>query len=152
MPFKLMSADTSVFTTFYFGAITNKEAVTRGAAPHFQFLFRSSWGLSRPNLGRYNSFLRHGKWTHKPFDKNDREKRVGLISLSKLTRTEADGVVLDVRATALLDPTPFSAARPAALRRSDWARLPAPGVLRRKLEAIGHKLTFRTSSCGSRKL
>lgn len=73
----LMPVDTSVFTTFYFGVLTNKEAVlSRRERPHFQFLFRSSWGLSRKDLGVYNYSMRLGRWSHKPYDRDDPAKRV----------------------------------------------------------------------------
>lgn len=75
----LISVDTSVFTTFYFGVLTNRDEVLAGRDyPNFQFLFRSSWGLSRRDLGIYNHLLRNGVWSHKPYDRDDPAKRVGL--------------------------------------------------------------------------
>lgn len=69
--------DTSVFTTFYVGALTNAERVkSRCETPHFEILFRVSYGCSRSELEAYNENIRLGRWKNKPFDKDDPFKRV----------------------------------------------------------------------------
>lgn len=76
--------DTSVFTTFYLGVLTNREAVyQRRHAPHFEILFRVSYGLNRDQLELYNDQLRLGRWASKPFDKDDPWKRVSLSFLGE---------------------------------------------------------------------
>ncbi|KAL1408220.1 hypothetical protein Q8F55_005026 [Vanrija albida] len=72
-----LRVDTSVFTTFYLGVLTNREAVfQRRHTPHFEILFRVSYGLNRDQLEQYNDQLRLGRWASKPFDKDDPWKRV----------------------------------------------------------------------------
>lgn len=69
--------DTSVFTTFYVGVLTNAERVkSRCETPHFEILFRVSYGCSRDELEVYNENIRLGRWRNKPFDKDDVLKRV----------------------------------------------------------------------------
>lgn len=75
---RLMAVDTSVFTTFYIGVLTNRDRVlAKTDNPHYQFLFRSSWGLTRQELGQYNAFMHKGEWDFKPYDRDDPAKRVG---------------------------------------------------------------------------
>ncbi|WOO77589.1 DNA ligase 1 [Vanrija pseudolonga] len=77
-----LRVDTSVFTTFYLGVLTNREDVyKRRHAPYFEILFRVSYGLNRDQLELYNDQLRLGRWASKPFDKDDPWKR-RLIGLS----------------------------------------------------------------------
>lgn len=79
--FRLTAVDTSVFTTFYFGVLTNKEEVlARREYPNIQYLFRSSWGLSRKELCEYNSNMRSRRWDYKPYDRNDPAKRVCYLA------------------------------------------------------------------------
>ncbi len=83
----LTPVDTSVFTTFYLGTLTNREGVTKHRqVPHFEFLFAASYGMTRAQLELYNSNIRLGRWASKPFDKDDKWKRVGEVS-AMLTRT-----------------------------------------------------------------
>lgn len=77
-----LRVDTSVFTTFYVGVLTNAERVkSRCETPHFEILFRVSYGCSRDELEVYNENIRLGRWKNKPFDKDDALKR-RLIGLS----------------------------------------------------------------------
>ncbi|WWD04258.1 hypothetical protein V865_002326 [Kwoniella europaea PYCC6329] len=77
-----LRVDTSVFTTFYLGVLTNPTRITsHKELPHFEILFRVSYGPDRPQLEYYNECLRHGRWGSKPFDKDDPFKR-RLIGLS----------------------------------------------------------------------
>ncbi|OWZ42708.1 hypothetical protein C351_03239 [Cryptococcus neoformans c8] len=77
-----LQVDTSVFTTFYVGVLTNAERVkSRCETPHFEILFRVSYGCSRDELEVYNENIRLGRWKNKPFDKDDVLKR-RLIGLS----------------------------------------------------------------------
>lgn len=74
---ELMPVDTSVFTTFYFGVLINKDRVlSHRERPEIQYLFRSSWGLTRRDLGIYNYAMRLDRWSHKPYDRDDPRKRV----------------------------------------------------------------------------
>ncbi|OCF77906.1 hypothetical protein I204_01909 [Kwoniella mangroviensis CBS 8886] len=74
-----LRVDTSVFTTFYLGVLTNPTRITsHREVPHFEILFRVSYGPDRTKLEYYNSCLRHGRWGSKPFDKDDLFKRVSL--------------------------------------------------------------------------
>nr|XP_018260181.1 uncharacterized protein I303_07098 [Kwoniella dejecticola CBS 10117]OBR82339.1 hypothetical protein I303_07098 [Kwoniella dejecticola CBS 10117] len=71
-----LRVDTSVFTTFYLGVLTNAARVTsRKELPHFEILFRVSYGPDRTQLEYYNECLRYGRWGNKPFDKDDPFKR-----------------------------------------------------------------------------
>lgn len=71
------SADTSVFTTFYVGVLTNREKVkSKRETPNFEILFRASYGMDRKQLEVYNENIRLGRWRTKPFDKDDPLKRV----------------------------------------------------------------------------
>ncbi|KAL0249990.1 hypothetical protein I308_103293 [Cryptococcus tetragattii IND107] len=77
-----LRVDTSVFTTFYVGALTNAErAKSRCETPHFEILFPVSYGCCRSELEAYNENIRLGRWKNKPFDKDDPFKR-RLIGLS----------------------------------------------------------------------
>ncbi|WVQ66382.1 uncharacterized protein L199_004562 [Kwoniella botswanensis] len=77
-----LRVDTSVFTTFYLGVLTNPTRITsHRELPHFEILFRVSYGPDRTQLEYYNECLRHGRWGSKPFDKDDPFKR-RLIGLS----------------------------------------------------------------------
>lgn len=79
MSHNLTPVDTSVYTTFYFGVLTNREAIrVHREVPHFEILFRASYGASRDQLEIYNENLRLGRWGSKPFDKDDQWKRVGM--------------------------------------------------------------------------
>lgn len=70
--------DTSVFTTFYIGSLTNSERVkSRKEAPHFEILFRASYGMTRDQLEVYNEYIRHGRWRSKAYDRDDPFKKVG---------------------------------------------------------------------------
>lgn len=74
---QVIIVDTSVFTTFYVGVLTNAERVkSRCETPHFEILFRVSYGCSRDELEVYNENIRLGRWKNKPFDKDDALKRV----------------------------------------------------------------------------
>ncbi len=69
--------DTSVFTTFYVGVLTNLPQVqSRKQTPHFEFLFRVSYGMSRDQLEIYNQNIRYGRWKTKSFDRDDPFKQV----------------------------------------------------------------------------
>ncbi|WVF68578.1 hypothetical protein IAT40_003347 [Kwoniella sp. CBS 6097] len=77
-----LRVDTSVFTTFYIGVLTNAERVkTKRETPNFEVLFRASYGLDRSALEVYNENIRHGRWASKSFDKDDPFKR-RLLGLS----------------------------------------------------------------------
>ncbi|KAK8849569.1 hypothetical protein IAR55_004904 [Kwoniella newhampshirensis] len=77
-----LRVDTSVFTTFYIGALTNcDKAKSRTEMPHFEILFKASYGLDRSQLEVYNDCIRHGRWGSKPFDRDDPFKR-RLLGLS----------------------------------------------------------------------
>lgn len=79
---RLTAVDTSVFTTFYIGVLTNRDSVlAKTDNPNYQFLFRSSWGLTRQELGRYNALLHRGEWAFKPYDRDDPTKRVRVEPL-----------------------------------------------------------------------
>nr|XP_019043413.1 hypothetical protein I302_07990 [Kwoniella bestiolae CBS 10118]OCF22343.1 hypothetical protein I302_07990 [Kwoniella bestiolae CBS 10118] len=74
-----LRVDTSVFTTFYLGVCTNPTRISsHKELPHFEVLFRVSYGPDRTQLEYYNECLRHGRWGSKPFDKDDPFKRVRL--------------------------------------------------------------------------
>lgn len=82
--------DTSVFTTFYIGTLTNREGVTKHRqVPHFEVLFLASYGVTREQLEVYNENIRLARWGSKPFDKDDRWKRVGLTRMLQLTWNSA---------------------------------------------------------------
>jgi DNA ligase-4 len=69
--------DTSVFTSFYLGVLTNQAAVrAKIETPHFEILFKVSYGLDRDVLEDINGSLRHGRWRTKNYDKDDKFKRV----------------------------------------------------------------------------
>jgi len=74
------SVDTSVYTTFYIGTLTNAESVSRHCLPHFEILFRVSYGMDRDQLEVYNENIRHERWRGKPFDKDDPWKRVSCVA------------------------------------------------------------------------
>ncbi|WVQ96118.1 hypothetical protein IAU59_003220 [Kwoniella sp. CBS 9459] len=77
-----LRVDTSVFTTFYIGVLTNSERVkTKREMPNFEILFRASYGLDRSALEVYNGEIRHGRWASKSYDKDDPFKR-RLLGLS----------------------------------------------------------------------
>ncbi|WWC95484.1 hypothetical protein V866_002348 [Kwoniella sp. B9012] len=77
-----LRVDTSVFTTFYLGVLTNPTRInSHKELPHFEILFRVSYGPDRTQLEYYNECLRHGRWGSKLFDKDDLFKR-RLIGLS----------------------------------------------------------------------
>jgi DNA ligase-4 len=69
--------DTSVFTSFFIGVLTNSEKVkSRLETPHFEILLRASYGMDRTQLEVYNENIRMGRWRSKPFDRDDPLKRV----------------------------------------------------------------------------
>lgn len=72
-----LRVDTSVCTTFYLGVLTNHDAVkAKIETPHFEILFRVSYGLERDALEIVNGNIRHGRWKSKSYDRNDPYKRV----------------------------------------------------------------------------
>jgi len=74
------TVDTSVFTTFYLGVLTNLDQVkAKIETPHFEFLFRASYGMDRSQIEVYNENIRMGRWRSKPFDRDDPLKRVRLV-------------------------------------------------------------------------
>ncbi|EIW71652.1 hypothetical protein TREMEDRAFT_73368 [Tremella mesenterica DSM 1558] len=76
-----LRVDTSVFTTFYIGTLTDSDKVKRREEiPHFEILFRASYGPNRDTLEIYNEAIRHGRWKTKSYDKDDRLKRASRIS------------------------------------------------------------------------
>ena len=78
-----MRVDTSVFTTFYIGVLRNGDNVrARREIPHFDILFRASYGMERDQLEIYNNNIRHGRWKSKQYDKDDPLKRVSSASRS----------------------------------------------------------------------
>ncbi|KIR78547.1 hypothetical protein I306_04475 [Cryptococcus gattii EJB2] len=82
-----LRVDTSVFTTFYVGALTNAERVkSRCETPHFEILFRVSYGCSRSELEAYNENIRLGRWKNKPFDKDDPFKRLYELRWPRLQK------------------------------------------------------------------
>ncbi|KAK4687112.1 hypothetical protein P7C73_g2995, partial [Tremellales sp. Uapishka_1] len=84
-----LRVDTSVFTTFYMGVLTNQERVTaRAEVPHFEILFRVSYGMDRSQLEIINENIRHGRWKSKPFDKDDpfKQRLLGLSWTYKLPK------------------------------------------------------------------
>ncbi|ORY34864.1 hypothetical protein BCR39DRAFT_515200 [Naematelia encephala] len=77
-----LRVDTSVYTTFYVGTLSNAEQVkARKQTPHFEIVFRASYGMSRDQLEVYNEAIRHGRWSSKPYDRDDPFKK-RLIGLS----------------------------------------------------------------------
>ena len=73
----LTAVNTSVFTTFYLGTLTNADRVkARREVPRFDILFLASFGLDRGQLEVYNENIRLGRWATKPFDRDDPFKRV----------------------------------------------------------------------------
>jgi len=52
--------------------------------PHFELLFRASYGMDRDHLEVYNENIRHGRWRSKPFDRDDPLKRVSPVLLIRL--------------------------------------------------------------------
>jgi DNA ligase-4 len=77
-----LRVDTSVYTTFYIGTLTNTERVrSRTETPHFEILFRASYGPSRDELEIYNEKIRHGRWGSKPYDRDDPSKRVSTLKV-----------------------------------------------------------------------
>lgn len=74
-----LRVDTSVFTSFYVGVLTNQAAVkAKRETPHFEVLFKVSYGLSRDQLEEVNGCIRHSRWGTKRYDRDDRFKRVRL--------------------------------------------------------------------------
>jgi DNA ligase-4 len=72
-----LRVDTSVFTTWYLGVLTNGDRVRkRLESPHFDVVSRVSYGSSRDELELWNSNIRMGRWGTKPYDKNDPLNRV----------------------------------------------------------------------------
>lgn len=79
----IIPVDTSVITTFYIGVLTNRNKVkSRLETPHFEILFRASYGMDRSQLEVYNENIRLGRWRTKAFDKDDPLKRVCPTSAS----------------------------------------------------------------------
>ena len=77
-----LRVDTTVLTTFYVGVISNRDRVkARLETPHFEILFRASYGLDRDALELVNGNIRHGRWASKSYDRADPFKR-GLLGLS----------------------------------------------------------------------
>jgi DNA ligase-4 len=73
----ILTVNTSVLTTFYLGVLTNLDQVkARIETPHFEILFRASYGMDRSQLEVYNENIRMGRWRSKPFDRDDPLKRV----------------------------------------------------------------------------
>nr|XP_019009197.1 uncharacterized protein I206_05844 [Kwoniella pini CBS 10737]OCF47978.1 hypothetical protein I206_05844 [Kwoniella pini CBS 10737] len=82
-----LRVDTSVFTTFYLGVLTNPHRTTfRKELPNFEILFKVSYGPDRTQLDNYNECLRYGKWGNKPFDKDDPFKRYYEIRWPRLQK------------------------------------------------------------------
>ncbi|OCF46055.1 hypothetical protein I317_00143 [Kwoniella heveanensis CBS 569] len=86
-----LRVDTSVFTTFYIGVLTNGENVkVKREVPNFEALFRVSYGLDRSALEVYNENIHHGRWSTKSYDKDDPFKRhatgdeptIGVVSIT----------------------------------------------------------------------
>ncbi|GMK53687.1 hypothetical protein CspeluHIS016_0102730 [Cutaneotrichosporon spelunceum] len=76
-----LRVDTSVYTTFYVGTLTNREGVTKHRqVPHFEFLFAVSYGMTRDQLELYNANIRLRRWATKPFDRDDKWKRSQLMT------------------------------------------------------------------------
>ena len=78
-----------MFTTFYVGTLTNLDRVrARVETPHFEVLFRVSYGPSREALEEINGNIRHGRWASKPFDRDDPLKRrlLGLTWTYRIPR------------------------------------------------------------------
>ena len=75
-----LRVDTSVFTSFYVGVLTNHTAVkAKLETPHFEVLFKVSYGPSRDQLEEINGCIRHSRWGSKRYDKDDKFKRVRLV-------------------------------------------------------------------------
>jgi DNA ligase-4 len=78
----MVVVDTSVFTSFYLGVLTNHDRVkSRTETPHFEILFCASYGMDRSQLEVYNENIRHGRWESKPYDKDDPFKKVRAVLL-----------------------------------------------------------------------
>ncbi|WVR08189.1 hypothetical protein IAU60_005235 [Kwoniella sp. DSM 27419] len=95
-----LRVDTSVFTTFYIGVLTNSDQVkAKREVPNFEVLFRASYGLDRTQLEVVNGNIRHGRWASKPYDKDDPFKRrlLGLSWTCSLPRGMTPPSVLLVR-------------------------------------------------------
>jgi DNA ligase-4 len=72
-----LRVDTSVMTTFHIGVLVNQDRVkARAEAPHFEILFRVSYGPSRDELEVYNANIRGGRWGSRVYDWDDPFKRV----------------------------------------------------------------------------
>ena len=80
-----LRVDTSVITTFYVGVLVNQDRVkARAEAPHFEILFRVSYGADRDMLEVWNANVRLGRWGSRPYDRDDPFKRVHRFSTSSM--------------------------------------------------------------------
>lgn len=83
-----LRVDTSVLTSFYLGVLTNHDRVkAKIETPHFEILFKVSYGMDRDVLELVNGNIRHGRWATKPYDKDDRLKRVSLQATDPWTES-----------------------------------------------------------------
>ena len=95
-----LRVDISVLTTFYIGVLTNHDrVVARVETPHFEILFKASYGLDRDALEMVNDKIRHGRWRTKPYDKDDTFRRVRVVYRelkTVLMNTALDRLILDL--------------------------------------------------------
>lgn len=102
------TVDTSVFTTFYLGVLTNLDQVkAKIETPHFEILFRASYGMDRSQLKVYNENIRMGRWRSKPFDRDDPLKRVRHVFClaDGADDIAITGFELDISSSSLYGPT-----------------------------------------------
>ena len=105
------TVDTSVFTTFYLGVLTNLDQVkAKIETPHFEILFRASYGMDRSQLEVYNENIRMGRWRSKPFDRGDPLKRVRHVFrlADGADETAITGFELDISSSPIYGPTIYS--------------------------------------------
>lgn len=82
--------DTSVFTTFYIGVLTNQARVkAKMETTHFEILFRASYGLDRHVLEVINENIRHERWKTKPYDRDDPFKEVSRGNMCLQLNTDS---------------------------------------------------------------
>lgn len=137
------TVDTSVFTTFYLGALTNRDEVhSRHAVPRFEILFRVSYGMSRDQLEVYNENLRLGRWANKPYDRDDPYKRVRtLVACRALTCSAAHWSLLALQHPKVHAAT-FGPVRAARVCRSDGRWVSAPTLRAGSLTEASPLLTI----------
>jgi hypothetical protein len=150
------TVDTSVFTTFYLGVLTNLERVkAKRETPHFEILFRASYGMDRSQLEIYNENIRMGRWSTKPFDRDDPLKRVchhhlQLVEQAKYKATI--GIIMDISPPSIYGST-VCTVRTTSLRRGDGCWMPENPlftILRTSLATFRKDFPARRTEMGRR--